>query len=489
MKQAKFESAYESHGMFSREETNGILSQLNGLRTCKGRYIIRVSSLWSSDIQWARNRSNMTTDRRTVQVHLLLEMGKSRGSIVTNQVDNESLKGAMHALENHVLRSATRHGTDMKLPLPSQNEMPEPLIWSDSTMNRSIEDAAQIVDFATSQAEDHSLMSAGYIESHGMTVGLNVINNHDSISLQSYHAMSQAQCSATVRDSRGTASGWAGLARYDLDKIDERYIATRALEKCISSLNPVRIEPGRYNAILEPQATADLIHPLIESFTSLLGLRQATEGAFGGNNPYILGENTAVNRIVSKLGTKIVDERVSISHDPMDPDLGILPTLGSVPVKWIDRGVLAGSIYGWDYGIQELNDGTNVDRRTSLRMEGGSASMDDMIDSTKRGLLVSRFYNMTILAESSILMSGVTRDGLWLIEDGRITKPVRNFRITESPLFALNNLEQLGETAPVYKPFPFRESAPWFTTNALTQVIVPAIKVSDFSFTSSIEAV
>lgn len=489
MKQVKFESVSGAHGMLTRDETEGVLSQLNGMRSCKGKYMIRVSSSWSSDIKWARNRANMTSDRRSVQVHMILEMGRSRGSLSTNQIDSVSLEGAMRALERHVLRKATLGGTDMQMPLPSLGKLPEPLIWSDKTMGRTVEDAAQIVDLATSQAEEHSLMSAGYIESHGMTTGLNIIDVHDRVVLKSYGAMSQAQCSATVRDSKGTASGWAGLARYDLDKIDERFIAARALEKCIASLNPVRIEPGRYTAILEPQATADLVHPVIESFTSYLGMRLATEGTLGHSNPYILGENTAVNRIVSKLGTKIVDERVTISHDPMDPELGIIPSSGTVPVKWIDKGVLTGLSYGRDYGLQELNDGTSVDRRTSLRMEGGGTSLDEMIESTKRGLLVSRLYNMRMLSESNILMSGVTRDGLWLIEDGRISKPVRNFRITESPLFALNNLDQLGTATPVYKPFPFRESASWFTTLALTQVIVPAIKVHDFSFTSSIEAV
>lgn len=86
-------------------------------------------------------------------------------------------------------------------------------------------------------------------------------------------------------------------------------------------------------------------------------------------------------------------------------------------------------------------------------------------------------------------MSGVTRDGLWLIEDGKISKPVRNFRISESPIFALNNVEQLGIPTPVYRPFHIRELAPLFPEFALTQAIVPALKINDFSFTSSIDAI
>ena len=98
-----------------------------------------------------------------------------------------------------------------------------------------------------------------------------------------------------------------------------------------------------------------------------------------------------------------------------------------------------------------------------------------MIATTKRGLLVSRFFGITLLDWHSLLFTGVTRDGLWLIEHGKISKPVKNFRFTESPFFIFNNVEQLGTPVPVYSPgYP---------------AIVPPMKVRDFSFTSLTDAV
>jgi predicted Zn-dependent protease len=98
-----------------------------------------------------------------------------------------------------------------------------------------------------------------------------------------------------------------------------------------------------------------------------------------------------------------------------------------------------------------------------------------MIATTKRGLLVTRLSGVNVLDSQSMLMTGLTRDGLWLVENGKISKAVKNFRFTESPLFVLNSLDQLGEPVPVYSPD--------------LPAIVPPLKARDFSFTSLVDAV
>jgi len=112
---------------------------------------------------------------------------------------------------------------------------------------------------------------------------------------------------------------------------------------------------------------------------------------------------------------------------------------------------------------------------SAFRMSGGTTSVDEMIATTKRGLIVTRFSDISVIDADSLLMTGFTRDGLWLIENGKVTKPVKNFRFTESPMFAFNNVEQLGVPVRAFHP-----SAP---------AVVPAVKVRDFSFTSLIEAI
>ena len=187
----------------------------------------------------------------------------------------------------------------------------------------------------------------------------------------------------------------------------------------------------------------------------------------------------------SKLGLKVIDERITISHDPADPELGILPGPWMQPVTWFDKGVLTALMYDRDYALAALNVNPDLRGMIAYRMSGGDASIDEMIRTTKRGLLVTRFSDVRTLDATSLLSTGLTRDGLWLIENGKISKAVKNFRFTESPLFVLNAIEQLGVPVPVFRPV----KDPYQSRYPLTPAIVPALKARDFSFTSTIDAI
>jgi predicted Zn-dependent protease len=129
------------------------------------------------------------------------------------------------------------------------------------------------------------------------------------------------------------------------------------------------------------------------------------------------------------------------------------------------------------YAIRHLAQTLPLLERGSYRMsvDAPVQTIDDMIRGTTRGLLVTRFHNVELVDSRSVLCTGYTRDGLWLIENGKITRPVKNFRFTESPLFILNKLEAAGVPVRVFD----REHAR----------VVPALKVNDFSFTSLSDAV
>ena len=472
------------HGLLSRDDTERVLDRIQEKLTGRGTSRIVLSSTWSGDLRWARNRASMTSDRRDIKILVFREIRGGRGVATTNQIDDVSLDGVVASAERLALKEADQRPGDVSLEPPILTS-PQTTTWSDRTLDRTVEESAQLVQQVTSDAEARQLMSAGYIESHGMTVGTRSIDVYDRIE-RTYGAMTQAQCTVTVRHPKGTGSGWAGLARYDLAKVDEAAIAARAMEKCLASLDPVRIEPGRYTVILEPQAVADLVQLMLDGQT--LPMDRVTAEDPRHRNPYYLESDRSIGRDRSKLGYKIVDERITISHDPSDPDLGTLAVPGLGPITWIENGILTGMSYGRGYAINELNEHEPVHRRLSYRMTGGTTSIDEMIAGTKRGLLVTRFSKLRVIDASSLFATGVTRDGLWLVENGRISKSVRNFRIGESPLFALNNVEALGIPTPVYQPFEWPELGPFWETFALSQVIVPALKVNDFSFTSTIDA-
>ena len=142
---------------------------------------------------------------------------------------------------------------------------------------------------------------------------------------------------------------------------------------------------------------------------------------------------------------------------------------------WIEKGVLQQLVYSRFWARKQQKQATGFP--SSLKMSGGTSTLDEMIRSTPRGILVTRLWYLREVDPRTILYTGLTRDGTFLIEDGRVTKAIRNLRFNDSPLFLLNNLEMLG--------VPERVAG----TEAGGAVVVPALKARDFSFTSLSEAV
>jgi predicted Zn-dependent protease len=195
----------------------------------------------------------------------------------------------------------------------------------------------------------------------------------------------------------------------------------------------------------------------------------------------------------SKIGQEIIDERLTVVTDPVDPALGY-PPFGpsgkdSDPWRvyrsatWIQDGILKELPYYHGYAVKMLGMNTGGfpffgDKNAGafhMKVNGEMVTIDEMIATTRRGILVTRMVGVSVVDYKSALVTGYTRDGTWLIENGKISKPIRNFRITESPLFVLNNIEQISTPQRIFSPG--------------IPVVVPALKVRDFSFTSLTDAV
>jgi predicted Zn-dependent protease len=454
--------------------------------------MVQIYSWWVGELRWARNRVTITSDRRQTQLYVLRSIRNSIGKAWTNLLDDDSLRSAVRAAERV---SALFPGTevkDLRLP-PPELPIPSPVIWSDATFNATAEMRGDIGSFLSQHAATSSMLSAGFLRMNGGVIARRWFGVDDSTNgtddqvasagndrefpgagsnALEYEPYTMSECSMTVRDADGLGSGWAGLSGYDWSAIDGKTLAERALEKCLKSLNPVAIEPGRYTVVLEPAAAYPMVGMLM-SQTS----RAAAES---GRGPFVLERDNALGLFRTKLGLKIVDPRVTISHDPDDPELGEPARPGTVAVAWIEKGILKTMANDREtHALPKLNDHLGSLGRRSFRMQGGSTSIEEMISSTRRGLLVTRFVNLILLDSTSVLCTGLTRDGLWLIEQGKITKAVKNMRFTESPLFMLNNLEQLGVAVPVFTSF----------RNQPAPVIVPALKINDFSFTSMVDSI
>jgi predicted Zn-dependent protease len=455
--------------ILSKAECETIARRIRGFAEGGGDTDVQIKSWWGGELRWGRNRVSLTGDRRNIRVEVVRTIRQASGAAATNQLDDVSLEAAVRAAERSakLLRPSSQ---DLEKPRPPFTYA-TPAIWSDTTYNQTAAESGQAARALIDPAEAESMLSAGYLEVRADTRA-----HYPKDRPATYAAFTNAQCSMTVRDEKGTGSGWAGLSSYDLRAMDTQALAKRALEKALASRNPVSLEPGRYTVILESQAVHDLVRWIMEPRTNSTLDRGSAER---GGGPFVTGPDNALSLFRSKLGLKVMDERITISHDPMDPMLGVVPYTDAGdpyrPVKWIDHGVLMALSDDRMYALQSRNDNFGSPNSGSYRMSGGQTTVEEMIRTTKRGILVTRFWGIQLLDQNSLLLTGLTRDGLWLIENGKITKSVKNFRFTESPLFVLNSLEQLGEPMPVFSPF--------------VPAIVPPLKARDFSFTSLVDAV
>ncbi len=474
--------------VLSRAQCADVIHKIFQLVQGGGNTSVYLSSWWNGEVRWARVELTSLSDRKDVMLTLDRHIRDARGFAFLNQVDDTSLAAAVTLAETGAQASAGHPIDELYLDPPTP-VVPETLTWSDATFAATTESRSQLAETLMAGARDKGMLSAGYLEIRGgSSVTLSVTTDQrarlktvqDVSDWMNYCLYTQTQCSMTVRHPKGNGSGWAGESSFDWAQVDPAGIAQRALEKCLQSVNPVRIEPGRYTVVLEPQALVDLLDLLLwrEGGMTPLSRTKAEAGA----GAFVLKPDAELSLIRSQLGLRIIDERITIEHDPRDQQLGTLPGPGLAPATWIKHGVLQALHYDRDYAVVRLHENDPMVYRPAYRMSGGTMSIGDMIASTQRGLLVTRFSGLMLLDDKTLLATGLTRDGLWLIERGTITKAVNNMRIMESPLFVLNNVEQLGVPVPVFRPVknPFEPK--------LTPAIVPPIKANDFNFTGTLDA-
>jgi predicted Zn-dependent protease len=245
----------------------------------------------------------------------------------------------------------------------------------------------------------------------------------------------------------------------DVAKLDPAKVSGIALEKAVASRNARAIEPGKYTVILEPEASVELIQDMMFSMAA----RQADEGRSFLSAP---GGGT-------KLGQKLVDERVTIYSDPANPEVPTSAWGGDgrpfVRMPWIEKGVVKNMFYSRFWAQKQGKEATPAP--PNLIMEGGDASLEQLIRETTRGILLTRTWYIRFVDPQTLLLTGLTRDGTFYVENGEIKHAIKNLRFNESPVIMLNNIDALG------KPERVRGN------------LIPPMRVRDFTFTSLSDAV
>jgi predicted Zn-dependent protease len=322
-------------------------------------------------------------------------------------------------------------------------------------------------------AKANSLVAAGFFERSAETAA--IANKQGNFG---YGRVTDAHLSATVRNAAGTSSGWASQPAVLIESIDGAAVAKTAIDKCMRWKEPKRLDPGKYTVVLEPTATGDLVQ--------MMGFGMQARGAEEGRS--FLSKKGGG----TLAGEKLFPDFITLRSDPFNPLYSSLPWGGgggfgfggggggaggglpAEPMAWIENGVVKNLVYDRYWAAKAGKQPTPFPSR--LVLDGGGKSLAELIASVDRGLLVTRFWYIRVVNPQSMQVTGLTRDGVFLIEQGKVTAPVMNFRFNQSPVDMLKNTVAMG--------VPVRVRG-----GEGQGMIAPPIMATDFSFTSISDAV
>ena len=444
--------------VMSREEARALTARVLSFSTADQTRVTVINER-SGNTRFADGGITTSGASSETSVTVTVTFGKRRASSSTNVLDDAALRRTVD-LASRLARLAPEDPELMPELGPQTYEAVDAFV--EATADLDAEGRAEVIGRAIGAATAAgkaagTIFAAGYLEANTRAIAVAT-----SRGLFAYHRTTDADFSVTVRTPDGTGSGWARGGARDWSAVDPVAIGRIAAQKAVASRNPREIPPGLYTAVLEPQAVTDLV-PLL---AGALNARNADEGRSAFSKA---GGGT-------RLGEKVADERVTLYSDPGDPGLRGQPFDGEgLPVRrmiWIEKGILRNLFYTRFWAEKQGKQPTGFPLAGGLALVGGSKSTEELIAGCARGILVTHFFYIRALDPRTVLQTGLTRDGAFLIEDGRITQPLKNFRWNESPLLMLNRLEDIGRPEPT-----------------AAGRLMPALRVRDFNFTSLSDAV
>ncbi len=435
----------------TRNDAKAILEKVLGYskaETCEAN----LSGSTGGNIRYARN--TVTTGGAVRDMNLVVQSSYGQRSATTtiNEFDDVSLQKVVRRAE--ALAKLAPENEEFMPPLGPQGDYAKSVGYFERTAAINPDFRAQVAAHSIEPSRKKKLVAAGYLEdSYGFQALMN------SKGLFAYHRSSDVNFSVTVRSEDGTGSGYVERDYNDIAKFDSAAVSQIAIDKAAASVAPRAIEPGKYTVILEPSASVGLLGYMFGS----LDARQADEG-----RSFLSKKGGG-----TKLGEKMVDERVTIFSDPSNAEIPVAGWSGDGQVRrkmaWVEKGVVKNLFYSRYWAKKQEKEA--VPFPANGIMLGGDESTAQMIANTEKGVLVTRTWYIRMVDPQTLLLTGLTRDGTFFIEKGKIAFPIKNMRFNESPIIMLNNIESLG------KPRRMQGN------------LIPPMKIRDFTFSSSSDAV
>jgi predicted Zn-dependent protease len=411
----------------------------------------------SGNIRYALNNVSTSGIVSGAELQVQVAYGKRAGIATINEFDDASLARVVARAEE--LARLAPENPEFMPAIAKQNYKPT-ATYIDKTAAITPEYRASVAGDCIRPCRSNNLVAAGYLEdSQSFSALANSKGNFG------YQRSTSLDFTCTVRTDDAQGSGWVARNLADVGQFSAPTEIQIAMDKAKRSSSAKALEPGKYTVILEPAASADLLTFMLNGFDA----READEGRSfmtkkGGGN---------------KVGEKLFDERVTFYSDPQDASVPVLPwDEDGVPrsrTPLVTKGVVDYLQYSRYWA--KLKGKPEVGQPGNLIMMGGEKSTLDLVKTTQKGVLVTRTWYIRMVDPQTVLLTGLTRDGTFYIENGEIKYPIKNFRFNESPVIMLNNVEEFGKPVRVQP-----QEAP-------IVMMLPPMKLREFTFTSLSDAV
>ncbi|GAD60087.1 TldD/PmbA family protein [Brevundimonas sp. BAL450] len=442
--------------IMTESEARTILEKVVALSTAD-ECVAQLTGSVDGNIRFALNNVSTSGVVTNTELSVQVAFGRRVGTTTINEFSDAALERAVRRAED-LARLAPENPEFMPAVGP-QTYRPT-ATWSDATAAVTPEQRAEVARASIAPCRAENLIAAGFLDDSASFVAF--ANSNGAFGYQRATGMDYT---CTVRTEDGTGSGWVGRNLKDISGFDPAADIQVAMRKAAASAEARALEPGKYTVILEPAAASGLITFMTRYFDA----RQADEGrsflskAGGGN----------------KLGEQVFDPRVNFINDPWHEGAETLPWDGDgLPRErraLVEDGRIANLNYSRYWADRQGQ--PVVGQPGNLIMLGGTKSTTDLVRETERGILVTRTWYIRMVDPQTVLLTGLTRDGTFYIENGELRYPVKNFRFNESPVIMLNNIDDLGR--------PVRVAG----NNSSFTVMIPPMRIRDFTFTSLSDAV
>lgn len=436
--------------MLTEQQAKALLDKILSLSKAD-EMSVAITGGRTGNIRYARNAVSTNGETDNLSVSITSVFGKRSGTATTNETDDASLEKAVRQAEE-TARLAPENPEHM--PVLEAQQYQAGKTFSESTANIDPLFRVDAVLASIQECTKEKITAAGFLQDNA---GFLAIGN--SKGLFGYNKSTSGEFTVTARTADERGSGFGAQYFTDAATLNTKAATQTAIAKAVASKETQELKPEKTTVILEPQAVYDLLQLML----SAMDARTADEGR------NFFGKRGSGNRI----GDQLFSEKVTIYSDPFNAENPASPfaTDGRPQRKttWVEKGVLKNLAYSRYWAKQKNVEA--VPPAPGVIVEGSDQSLEDLIKGSGKAVLVTRFWYIRMVDPQTLVHTGLTRDGTFYIEDGKIKHAIKNFRFNESPANMLANLEAVG------KPVRIANS------------MIPPMKIKAFNFSSLSDAV